>query len=45
VWEEITDEYGLEIENVDRPTHHWARNGEQGESTIALTLVTRQITQ
>jgi macrodomain Ter protein organizer (MatP/YcbG family) len=44
-WEEILDEYGLEIGNDDRPTHHWARNGEEGESTIDLTLATRLITR
>jgi len=42
-WEEIIDEYGLEIGNDDWPTHHWARTGEEGESTIDLTLATRLI--
>jgi len=45
VGEEITDEYGLEIGNVDQPTHHWARNGEEGESTIDLTMAIRPITR
>jgi hypothetical protein len=43
-WEEIIDEYGQEIGNDDRPTHHWARNSEEGQSTIDLTLATRPIT-
>jgi hypothetical protein len=45
-WEEIIDEYGLQKgNNNDRPTHHWARNGEEGKSTIDLTLATRPITR
>jgi len=45
-WEEIIDEYGIEIGNDDDlSTHHWARNGEEGESTIDLTLATRPITR
>jgi hypothetical protein len=45
-WEEIIDEHGLEIGNDDdRPTHHWERNGKEGESTIDLTLATRPITR
>jgi hypothetical protein len=44
-WEEIIDEHGLEIGNDDQPTHHWARNGEEGESTIDLTLASRPITR
>jgi len=44
-WEEIIDEYGLEIGNEDRPTHHWARSSEEGESTIDLTLATQPITR
>jgi hypothetical protein len=43
--EEIADEDGLEFGNDDRPTHHWARNGREGESTIDLTLTTRPITR
>jgi len=39
-WENIIDEYGLEIGNDDRPTHHWARNSEETEWTIDLTLAT-----
>jgi len=44
-WEEIIEQYDLEIRNDDRPPHHWARNGEEGESTIDSTLATRQITR
>lgn len=43
-WEEILDEYGLEIGHDDRPTNHWASNGEEGQSTIDQTLATRLIT-
>jgi hypothetical protein len=42
-WEEIIEEYGLEIGNDDRRTHHWATNGEEGESTIDLTVATQPI--
>ena len=39
--EKIIDDHGLEIgKDDDRPTHHWARNGEEGESTTDLTLAT-----
>jgi len=44
-WEEIIDLCGLEIGNDDEPTHHWAWNGEEGESTIDLTLTNRPIMQ
>ena len=37
VWEKIIDEHRLEIGNDDQRTDHWARNGEEGESTIDLT--------
>jgi len=40
LWDEIIDEYGLEIRNDDHPTHHCARSGEEGKSTIYLTLAT-----
>jgi len=43
-WEEIIDEYTLEIGNDDRPTHPWAKSSEEGELTIDLTLATRPIT-
>jgi hypothetical protein len=43
-WEQIIDEHRLEIGNDDdRPTQHWARNGEKGESTIDQTLPTQPI--
>jgi hypothetical protein len=43
-WGDIIDEHGLEFGNDDnQPTHHWARNGEEGKSTIYLTLATRPI--
>jgi len=45
LWEEIIDEHGLEIAKDDQPTHHWARNSEEGESTIDLTLASRPITR
>jgi len=44
-WEEIIDEYGHEIGNDDRPTHHWVRDGNEGESIIDLTLAHRPITK
>ena len=45
-WEEIIAKSGVEISNHDyRPTDHCARNREQGESTIKLTLATRPITR
>jgi hypothetical protein len=43
--EEIIDEYGLEIGNDHRLTHHWARRGKDGELITDLTLATRPITQ
>jgi len=40
--EEIIDGNELDIGNDDdRPTHHWARNGQEGKSTIDVTLATR----
>jgi len=44
-WEEILDEYGLQIGNDGRPTHHPRRNGAQGESTVDLTMATQLITR
>jgi len=44
-WEDIIDEHGLEIGNDGRLTHHWTRNGAEGESTIDLTLANRLITR
>jgi len=37
-WEDVIDENGLEIGNDTRATHHWAREGHEGESVIDLTL-------
>jgi hypothetical protein len=42
-WEEIIAEHVLKIGNDDQPTDHWARNSEEGESTIELTLSSRPI--
>ena len=43
-WEGILHEHGLEIRNDnERPTHHWERNGEDGDSTIYVTRATRPI--
>jgi hypothetical protein len=39
----IIDEHGLEIENAEQPTYHGARNCEEGESTIDLTLASQPI--
>jgi len=44
-WQEIIAEHGMEFGNDDQPTHHWARNGEESESTIDLTLASRPITR
>ena len=45
-WDEIIDEHELEIGNDDdRHTYHWARNGDEGRWSIALTLATRAIMQ
>ena len=32
---------GLDIGNVDRATHHWTREGHEGESVIDLTQANR----
>jgi len=44
-WEDVIDENGLEIGNDGRPTHHWTREGHEGESVIDLTLANRPITR
>jgi len=44
-WKEMIDEHGLEIGNDDQPTHDWARNGEEGESAMDMTLASRPITR
>jgi hypothetical protein len=36
--EGVIDDNGLEIVNDGRPTHHWTREDQQGESVINLTL-------
>ena len=43
--EDVIDENGLEIGNDGRATHHWTRQGHEGESIIDLTLASRPITQ
>jgi len=39
----VIDENGLEIGNDGRPTHHWTRGDQEGESVIDLTLANRSI--
>jgi len=39
----VIDENGLKIGNDGRPTHHWTREDEEGESFIDLTLANRPI--
>ena len=42
-WEDVIDENGLEIGNDGRPTDHWTREDQEGESVIDLTLANRPI--
>jgi hypothetical protein len=42
-WEGVIDKNGLEIVNDGRPTHHWAREDQEGESVIYQTLANRPI--
>ena len=42
-WEDVIDQNGLEIRNNGRPTHHWTREGQEGESVIDLMLANRPI--
>ena len=42
-WEDVIDEIGLEIGNDGRPSHHWTREDQDGESVIDLTLANRPI--
>jgi hypothetical protein len=42
-WEDVIDENGLEIGNDGRPTHHWTREDQEGESVIDLALANRPI--
>jgi hypothetical protein len=44
-WEEVIDEKGLEIGNDGQSTHHWTREGHEGESVIDLTLANRPMTK
>jgi len=44
-WEDLIDENGLEIGNDGEGTHHWTREGHEGESVIDLTLANRPITK
>ena len=37
-WEEVVDENGLEIGNDGQSTHHWTREGHEGELVLDLTL-------
>jgi hypothetical protein len=37
-WEDVIDGNGLEIGNDRRPTHHWTREDQEGDSVIDLTL-------
>jgi len=39
------DENGLEIGNDAEATHHWTREGHEGELVIDLTLANRPITK
>jgi len=41
--EDMIDENELEIGNDGRPTHHWAREDQEGESVIDLTFANRPI--
>jgi hypothetical protein len=43
--EDMIDENGLEIGNDREATHHWTREGHDGESVIDLTLANRPITK
>jgi len=42
-WEDMIDKNGLEIGNDGRPTHHWIREDQEGESVIDLTFANRPI--
>jgi len=44
-WEDVIDENGLEIGHDGEATHHWTREGHEGESVIDLTLANRPITK
>jgi len=42
-WEDVIDENRLLIGNDGRPTHHWTREDQEGESAIDLTLANGSI--
>jgi len=42
-WEDVIDENGVEVAKDGRPTHHWARQNQEGESVIDLTLPNQPI--
>jgi hypothetical protein len=37
-WDDVIDKNGLVIGNDGRPTNHWTRGDQEGESVIELTL-------
>jgi len=45
VLEDVIDENRLEIGNDGEATHHWTREGHEGESVIDLMLANRPITK
>jgi hypothetical protein len=44
-WEDVVDKNGLEVGNNGEATHHWTREGHEGESVIDLTLANQPITK
>jgi len=44
-WEDVIDVNELEIGNDGSATHHWTREGHEGESVIDLTLANGPITK
>lgn len=44
-WEHIVNQHALQIGNNDQSTPHWARNGEEYESTMDVTLAKQPIKQ
>jgi hypothetical protein len=45
IWEQILDEYRLDIVNDNQPTHHYTRTGAEGDATMDLTMDNQQITR
>ena len=41
LWDEVIDEHAVEIGNDSQSTHHWMREGQEGELVIDLTLANR----